>query len=246
MGAMTNGKVGDETPALGKTVLAWWNEYRYKRNNDALERETRTTDNSILGQVLHIHLYGFRFNPRADQRFWNIFQLYHYLQGLDTQPHMYIAVARAEGISDNFRIQMDGTADGDGSTSFSSSSIPSSGPFVCALDYNRGRPRIHNSDEYPSSAKTLGSKVVVTLEITKAQRDTGPQGLGQTLQGSIEYKREKADGDPSGAQTGSMEVTFSAEVISERLAECNFGNGEDMDAADPCEDMEGDGEAMLP
>ncbi|MEW5855479.1 MAG: hypothetical protein AB2A00_42290 [Myxococcota bacterium] len=217
---------------LGDTVLAWWNKYRFEQQDKTLKRVERKNDPPIYGEVLHLFLVGFRYNPSDDQRYWNAVQRDEYEKGWNTQPWLRLTVHRAGDLKAGKKVEYD---------SASAANIPSEGPFISGVAFSRGRPRVHSSEEYPKETTPLASREKVTIEL-----DNDTHSPGGFLMGTVKYEREKADNDPDDAVEGELELAFTAQVISERLAECNYGNAEDDDDLQPCSDLESDGEPMAP
>src|SRR5689334_10936868 len=81
--ATASGELGHKFNALSfQTVMGWWNTYRFVQHDDGLTIETRSDDPPIFGQMLHLRLYGHRFNPSDDQRFWNSVERQYHEQGI--------------------------------------------------------------------------------------------------------------------------------------------------------------------
>jgi hypothetical protein len=212
--ATSEGELGQKVDRFAFiTLLSWWNLNRFTAQDGVLLRETRPEETGDVGQVLHISLFGHHFDATADMRFWNSDQRQEWLLGYAKEAHVILAIARAGTLSDNTRLVYD--TDDPPATD--------QGPYILGVpSWTLAPEPVKNKDEYPDTVRPNASRVIVTVEITKAERD-----INSLVEGTVEIKLERTDSDPVDAIDGSFSAEFKAQVLGERLAECNYGNAED-------------------
>ncbi|MFH1807341.1 MAG: hypothetical protein ABIJ09_01250 [Pseudomonadota bacterium] len=224
--ANTEGQVGGREVSLGATVFSWWDTTVYDVDDDGnLFKQTRDGED----QVLHLRMYGYGFNPREDQRFWSWQQIIEHSYQISLHDRLAFQVGEAGSLSNSARLE------------YNNEDPPPSGegPYLRAQPSFTTAPiKVNEGNDYPSTVKYLGSRRVFVLELKKVEREAG-----RAVEGSFEVKIEKSDADNSGTVvTGSVRGDFSAPVINERIAECNFDTGGAGMGVDPCDDLELDGE----
>lgn len=222
--AFGNGELG------GYRFMPWSirTQYAYvdkKERKDEGGREVYASrSDDAGGDILKIALFGFTFNAFEDRRTWNSLEWQHYINGLETQPNVYITVARVNKMSSGDDVKLDTT---------STAPISVTDP-VLAVTYNPGKPRITNGSTYPDKRTVYGSRVKATLTLSAIADEPGPTGW---VRGSLEYSVERQNGDPDDALEGEFTLNFSAQVVGERLAECNEGTTP-FGQAEACTDEE--------
>jgi hypothetical protein len=223
--ANTEGTIGGRDVSLGATVFAWWDTTVYDLDDDGnLFKQTRDAED----QAVHIRMYGHGFNPTEDQRFWSWQQIIEYSYQVSMHDYLAFEVGEAGSVGAQ-RLE------------YNNEDPPPSGegPYLRSMPSFRVAPvKVNQGNDYPATVKNLGSRRVFVLELKKVEREAG-----RAIEGSFEVKIEKSDSDNSGSVvTGSVKGDFSAPVINERIAECNFDDGGAGMGVDPCDDLELDGE----
>lgn len=200
--------------AVGPRIFPWTlrTQYAFVDKKEAQmengRRVFRDRADDAGGEVLFLHMYGFTFNPRSDRRNWTAEQWLHFQRGIETQPYVVLSVQRVNKMSNGDKVEFDT----EGTTT------PTLSDPVLAVDYSPGNPGLRNQDEYPDKQPTFGSHRKGTLTLSGIADEPGPLGW---LRGSLEYSVAKGTGDPDDVETGEFTINFSAQVLGERLAECN-------------------------
>jgi len=226
--ASTDGEIGGRTVAIGATVFAWWDTTVYDQDNDGnLFKQTRDGQN----ERLHVEMYGFGFNPREDFRFLSIDQQLELARNMNMYDSLIFVVGASGGIANGARL------------TYSRAEPPTPGdqPYLAGEpELSLGWIKVNETNEYPSTVKELGSARNFTLELKNVSRKAG-----EAIEGSFEIKIDKDSNDRGSIVTGSVKGDFSAPVLHERIAECNFdhsGAGPDPGGGVyPCDDLEYDG-----
>lgn len=223
--ASTEGSVGGREIELSGTVFAWWDETVYDVDDDGnLFKQTRDAEE----QQLSIRMYGFGFNPREDQRFWSWEQILSHEYDVYHHDRLFFTIGAAGGLSSSARLEYNSEEP----------PIPDDQPHLLGEPFFAQAPvKVNETNDYPGTVKEQGSRRVYVLELTQVEREPGSE-----VKGSFEVKIEKAENDPSNVVTGSVRGDFTAPLIHERIAECNFGGGGAGMGVDPCSDLELDGE----
>jgi len=223
--ATTEGSVGGREVSLSGTVFSWWDETVYDVDDDGnLFKQTRDGEE----QHLNIALYGFSFNPREDQRFWSWQQIVEFNYNMMHHDHLSFTVGAAGGLSNGARLEYNNE----------DPPIPDDNPHLLGEPgFYQAPVKVNETNDYPGTVKEPGSRRVYVLELSTVEREPGSE-----IKGSFEVKIEKAENDPSNVVTGSVRGDFTAPLIHERIAECNFSGGGAGMGVDPCADLELDGE----
>lgn len=222
--ASTDGEIGGRSVNVGGTVFAWWDVTVYDQDNDGnLFKQTRDGQH----ESLNIRLYGYAFNPREDFRFLGIDQQLELARNININDSLEFTVGSSGGIANGARL------------TYSTAEPPTPGdqPYLAGMpDLGLGWIKVNETNEYPSTVKELGSLRNFTLELKKVSRKSG-----EAIEGSFEVKIDKDSNDRGSIVTGSVKGDFTAVVLHERIAECNFDNGGAGMGVDPCDDLEYDG-----
>ncbi len=216
----SQGELGDSyAPWTFRTQYAYWDEHKQDTVNGRREFPKRPDNEG--GKILNLRLHGFMFNPRDDRRTWNAWQASRFNKSFRTEPSFFVSVTLANKMKAGDTVKFD-------------PDNPPMNPDVARVTalFVPGAPTLSNGSEYPDRAAVYGSKRLVELELNQMGENPGPLG---TVSGKLTYTVERAGGDPDDAVTGEIVVNFFAEVVGERLSECNdettLGAGND-DACD--------------
>ncbi|MBN2361372.1 MAG: hypothetical protein JXR83_18115 [Deltaproteobacteria bacterium] len=225
--ASTDGKIGGRTISVGATVFCWWDTtvYAIGTGDGEVFRETRDGQN----QSLHIEMYGFGFNPREDLRFLSVNDQLELARNMAMHDSLRFVVAASGGVSNGKQLTY----------TTENQPAPQPGePYLAAEPrLNLAWIKVNETNEYPDTAKHLGTLRNYTLELKKVSRKAG-----EAVEGSFEIKVERSANDTGSVVTGQIKGDFTAPVINERIAECNFDdNGAGNFVDDPCDDLEYDG-----
>ncbi len=202
------GALGDRTVNATGTVAAWVDSTVFVDQGDgSFTREDRSTD----ATVLHIELFQPVFDPSVDFGSIAAGERAALDDDIARGDHVAIVVARGEAVRDGDKIV----------------SLPSDGlppqvlPFVDSVIITLVAPRAED-DGYPTEVARAGSVVDAVFDVDT----TAP-----VLAGKIDVD-VSADDDEDSALEGTLSVSFQAELLSERTAECNFRSpGQGLD---PC------------
>jgi hypothetical protein len=151
---------------------------------------------------LHLVLSGASYDPELDRRFMSAEELISIEHDQDRYGWIEMTVTESDSLANGAVLMQ--PAQGDG---------PS-----LDVNYGFGAVRLERDAVYPAEAGILASRVTRSLTLEQVERERGGY-----VTGTLVLAYERADEDPSSAQTGSIEVEFAAKLIGERIAECNRG-----------------------
>src|SRR5262249_33413398 len=90
-------------------------------------------------------------------------------------------------------------------------------PFIQKVAIVFGTPVITEHDRYPTRVDQPGSDISANLSVIDVSPD---------FHAALDITVKKGVDETDGFLTGNLNVSFSIELLSERLAECNFAQGD--------------------
>lgn len=196
------GTFGERALRVSGTVAAWVDETEYVLDTDGGAPVLKDRDTDAV--VMHILFTEAVFDPRVDLRALPAGEAEAIRSDIDRGDRLLLDIRRGNVMRPGDPIELVPT---DGSLP------PEVLPFIEKVVINLGEPVIDQSTTYPERAPRVGSKLEVVLDVT----ETSP-----ALVGSVNLQAEKAPGEGDGFLEGEVTVAFGAELLPERLAECNF------------------------
>jgi hypothetical protein len=201
-GASVEGQIGGRSFQLA-TVFGWI---------DATEAEVDPSAGKIIFKArsrkdLHVVMSGATYNPEQDVRFLTAAELADI--GLQQVQNGYVELRVT-----NF--------DAVGAGAILTDPDPNGGGDAPELDANHrlAAVRVEADAIFPMEALLFGSRTTYTLTVEEVGRASG-----ESVSGTLVISVQRADGDPTVVQTGSITLDFTASLIGERIAECNAGEG---------------------
>lgn len=196
------GAFGDRALRVSGTVAAWVDETEYvaDTNGGAPVLTDRDTD----AVLMHILFTEAVYDPRVDLRALPAGEADAIRADIDRGDRLLLDIRRGNVMRAGDPIAL---VPSDGSLP------PEVLPFIEKVSISLGEPVIDASTGYPDRAERVGSKLDAGLDVT----ETSPE-----LVGIVTVKAEKATGEGDGFLEGRVEISFGAELLPERLAECNF------------------------
>ena len=198
--ATVDGDVGGAGFVLS-TVYAWI---------DATTTETSSTGETKYkvrdSATLQLYMSGASFDPESDLRFIDAVALAQIQLDELTKGSVRVSIAPVDKLSAGQ--QLSTSSDG---------SDPEAPRLSVSSRYSEDR--VEADAEYPIG----GSPPVQSGDSEwRLELDTMGRERGESIAGKLTLEVKRADGDPSNAATGRVEITFDAPIIGERIAERNF------------------------
>lgn len=222
--ASAEGTMGSREVDIGGTVIAWWDTTYYDHDDGEYNKQTRESDD----EELHLRLYGHRFDPYADQRFWPWDKQAEFAFQVAMHDWLFFTIEQSGGLSGSARMEF--TSE-NGNDFVEGPRIQWPGP-----SYGFAPREVTRDDAYPDRIQDYGTKQRFVVEIKTVSRE-----VGQVIEGSYEAQFERDENDAQNAITGSITGDFEAVVLPERLAECNFDHS-GAGSVSPCEYYDGSDE----
>jgi hypothetical protein len=194
------------------TAFAWIDETEYVQDSGG--GTPVLVDKRSDATILHLRFTEAVFDPRVDLRALPAGERQAILDDIARGDQLLIDVRRGGSLrpGDDVRLIDPGALP------------PEVLPFISSVKVILGEPLLSEATRYPDRVQRLGSQLTVDLDVT----ETSPLLVGRV---DLEAERGPAEGD--GFLEGTIEVSFSTELIPERLAECNFAPF-DQGIVDPC------------
>ena len=192
------GAFGPRAMRATGTVAAWLDSTVFEDQGDgSVKRTPRDTD----ATVLHLEFFEPRFDPTVDFGALPAGERTALLDDISRGDQLSVRVQRGEALRP-----------GDAIASLPDEGLPPEVlPFI-GLTAVQMRDRVDGDAGYPDAVARLGSRVTSRLAVEQ----TTP-----TLVGTLTVTVKAADGEDA-ALEGEVVVDFDAELLAERVAECNF------------------------
>jgi hypothetical protein len=215
--ASVEGAIGDRDVFIGGTVFGWLDDTRYEIDNDALTLRDRGTDETVL----YVTMTGAQFDPAVDFRTLPVERRAQIgddlASGYDT---LSLTIHRGNRVEEGDTLTFD-------SEDFD---IPNDDAYLSSVSLRLGREPVTTTSTYPDEVDVVASERVVDLDV-EAKTDT-------RLTGTMTLELVKASGDDrDNVVEATLQIRFDAELLPERLAECNFAT-QGAGVVDPCADLD--------
>jgi hypothetical protein len=196
------GAFGDRALRVSGTVAAWVDETEYIADTDGGAPVLSDRDTDAV--LMHILFSEAVYDPRVDLRTLPAGEAEAIRADIDRGDRLLLDIRRGNVMRPGDPIAL---VPSDGSLP------PEVLPFIEKVSISLGEPVIDESTSYPERAARIGSKLDAALDVA----ETSPE-----LVGVVTVKAEKDEDEGDGFLEGRVEISFGAELLPERLAECNF------------------------
>lgn len=208
---------GPLAPWTFRTQYGFWDSTYYETTagytDSSAAMVLRQREDTPEGESLFLMFFGMVFDYHRDARSWNASEETHFRNGFTTQPIMFIQVSHAENLAPGDVVEYDSEA-APGQNGYQDDVSATR----LAVYYQPGSGLVQPWSDYPEEFKPFGSRVKAKLRLQTLPR---PPLLG-VFTGTLNYSFEKGSNDPADVRTGEFNTAFSAELLKERIAECNY------------------------